>query len=126
MEKLIAAITEVEGLADALAMARQKMLDLDIQRQSVREAARAVTKQQHRNGVHRTRVWVSLPGGVPMHTSPYEALRWMDGESAKIEEESSRLRQRQKQLVSLITDKTGVPEGCSPEMLKAFLTLKDD
>lgn len=35
------------------------------------------------------------------------------------------MRKKQKTLVSLITDKSGIPDGCSPEMLRAFITLKD-
>lgn len=46
-------------------------------------------------------------------------------ETGRLEEEIVKLRKKQKTLVSTITDKSGVPDGCSPEMLKAFLTLED-
>ena len=67
-----------------------------------------------------------MPQKVPLfeHLDKYIKSA-VNAESKKLEREISLVRQRQKQLVSLISDKSGVPDGCGPEMLKAFLTLKD-
>lgn len=53
------------------------MLDLDIQRQGVREAARAVQKK-HKEPTYRSYVWIALHGAVPMNMMAHEALRWLD------------------------------------------------
>lgn len=53
------------------------MVNLDIQRQSIREAARAAQKEQKR-AVCRDGMWLSLRGDMSVHMAPYEALQWMD------------------------------------------------
>lgn len=54
-----------------------QILDLDIQRQGVREAARAIQKQQ-KGATCCMHVWITLPGAVPMHMVRHEALQWLD------------------------------------------------
>lgn len=54
-----------------------QMVDLDIQRQSMRKAARAVQKQ-HQSIANRDRIWVMHPGNVALHETPQDALQWMD------------------------------------------------
>jgi hypothetical protein len=46
-------------------------------------------------------------------------------EAQKLDAAIEEYRLKQKVIVGQISDKSGTPEGCSPEMLNAFLTLKD-
>ena len=45
-------------------------------------------------------------------------------EAKRIEQDASELAQKQKWVVGQITDKNGTPDGCSEEMVRAFLHLK--
>lgn len=45
-------------------------------------------------------------------------------ESKRIEQAAEDLAKKQKWIVGQITEKNGTPDGCSEQMVKAFLSLK--
>lgn len=47
-------------------------------------------------------------------------------EQAEIEAEIEALRREQKVLVGKISEKSGGPEGCGPQLLQSYLSLKDE
>ena len=50
---------------------------------------------------------------------------YMSAEAERVEQAIETARKEQKRLVAAITDKSGTPEGVSPEMPRAVLTLSD-
>lgn len=50
----------------------------------------------------------------------------VSSEQAQVEADIEATRKEQKLLVQKITDKSGGPDGCGPQLLQSFLTLKDD
>uniref|UniRef100_A0A7S1SWD1 P53 and DNA damage-regulated protein 1 n=1 Tax=Tetraselmis chuii TaxID=63592 RepID=A0A7S1SWD1_9CHLO len=133
LEELRERLVEVETDGQRLLDIKAEIIMSDKERNSLREGARALKKQEG-GQPERTlwpaapgdgqRVWVMQHSGVAMGVSRERAAEIIQKRQAEEEERTQELREEQKQITARLNEKGGVT-GIGDGLLKAMINLKD-
>ncbi|CAG9464377.1 unnamed protein product [Pedinophyceae sp. YPF-701] len=125
--KLLSGFQSVEAVVDRLLNARDRAVELDRQRQGIREALHVLRKggDPPRKLSLESRVWVFRNGPVPVQLSRADAVNELETNMRRIEDQIKAAREEQKRHMQALEEKGELASKIGGASASALLSLRD-